>query len=134
MIITPTMKMADVIIQNHHLLAIIDRFGIKLGFGEKTVNQVCENYNIPVNFFVEIVNTFNNPDFFSKKNMERFPLSLIVDYLKKTHRFYLEVKGPEIRNVINDMINTKNTKTKHAVSLIQNFFEDYADQITQHIE
>jgi len=128
------MKMADVIIQNHHLLAIIDRFGIKLGFGEKSVRQVCESYDIPVNFFVVIVNTFNNPDFFTKRNMEIFPLSLIIDYLKKAHRFYLDVKIPEIRFLINEMLNTENEKTKNSVHLIKNFFEDYATHLLKHIE
>jgi len=134
MIITPTMKMANVIIQNHHLLAIIDRFGIKLGFGERTVNQVCEQYSIPVNFFLEIVNTFNDPDFFTKRNMDAFPLSLIVGYLRKAHKFYLEVKIPEIRELINAMLKTDNDKTKKAVYLIKNFFEDYASQLNTHID
>jgi regulator of cell morphogenesis and NO signaling len=134
MIITPTMKMANVIIQNHHLLAIIDRFGIKLGFGEKTVSQVCKEYNIPVDFFLEIVNTFNNPDFFTKPNMDSFPLSLIVDYLRKAHDFYLNVKVPEIRILINRMLDTENNEIKKAVLLISNLFDDYALQLKQHIE
>ena len=126
--------MADVIIQNHHLLAIIDRFGIKLGFGEKTVGQVCQDYNIPGDFFLEIVNTFNNPDFFTKPNMDSFPLKLIVDYLKKAHDFYLNVKVPEIRLLISKMLETDNKEIKKAVLLISNFFEDYASQLKQHIE
>jgi regulator of cell morphogenesis and NO signaling len=134
MIITPTMKMANVIIQNHHLLAIIDRFGIKLGFGEKTVRQVCKEYNITVDFFLEIVNTFNNPDFFTKPNMDSFPLSLIVDYLRKAHDFYLNVKVPEIRILINRMLDTENNEIKKAVLLISNLFDDYALQLKQHIE
>jgi regulator of cell morphogenesis and NO signaling len=134
MIITPTMKMANVIIQNHHLLAIIDRFGIKLGFGEKTVSQVCKEYNITVDFFLEIVNTFNNPDFFTKPNMDSFPLSLIVDYLRKAHDFYLNVKVPEIRILINRMLDTENNEIKKAVLLISNLFDDYALQLKQHIE
>ena len=134
MIITSSTKMADVIIQNHHLLAIIDRFGIKLGFGEKTVSQVCQEYNIPVDFFLEIVNTFNNPEFFTKPNMDSFPLKLIIDYLRKAHDFYLNVKVPEIRLLINKMLETDNKEIKKAVLLISNFFEDYASQLRQHIE
>jgi len=134
MIINSKMKMAEVIIQNHHLLAIIDRFGIKLGFGEKTVSQVCNEYNIPVDFFLEIVNTFNNPEFFTKPNMDSFPLSLIINYLRKAHDFYLHVKVPEIRLLIDRMLETENKEIKKAVLLISNLFDDYALQLKQHIE
>ncbi len=126
--------MADVIIQNHHLLAIINRFGIKLGFGEQTVAEVCSSYNIPVEFFLEIVNAFNDPDFFPKKNMYSFPLSLIIDYLFKAHDYYINVKVPEIKGLIEKVTKTKDIKTQKAVLLIQAFFNEYADQLKKHIK
>ncbi|RLD42704.1 MAG: hypothetical protein DRI86_11240, partial [Bacteroidetes bacterium] len=107
--------------------------GIKLGFGEKNVNQVCSIYDIPEDFFLEIVNTFNNPEFFTKPNMDSFPLKLIFDYLRKAHDFYLNVKIPEIRQLINRMLETENLEIQKAVLLISKLFEDYALQLEQHI-
>jgi regulator of cell morphogenesis and NO signaling len=128
------MKMADVIIQNHHLLSIINRFGIKLGFGEQTVSEVCKSYDIPVSFFLEIVNAFNDPDFFPKKNMYSFPLKLIIEYLFKAHDYYINLKVPEIKSLIEQVANTKDAKTQKAVLLIQAFFDEYATQLKIHIE
>jgi regulator of cell morphogenesis and NO signaling len=48
--IIPKMKMAEVIHLNYHLLPIISRFGIHLGFGEKTIEQLCNEYNLDLNF------------------------------------------------------------------------------------
>ncbi|MGM9774926.1 MAG: hypothetical protein ACI3Y2_06980 [Candidatus Egerieousia sp.] len=38
-------KIADVISDNPVLLSVLERLGIKLGFGEATVGQICEQYN-----------------------------------------------------------------------------------------
>ncbi len=128
------MKMAEIVIQNHHLLSIISRFDIRLGFGEHTVTEVCEQYNIHLEFFIEIVNAFNNPAFFPKKNMNQFPLKLIVEYLHKAHKFYLDVKVPEINKLIEQLLNSSDEETQKAVILIQRFFEEYAQQLQEHIK
>lgn len=133
MIISPNMKMAEVIIQNHHLLSIINRFGIELGFGEQTVSEVCASYDISLDFFLEIVNAFNDPDFFPKKNMYSFPLKLIIDYLFKAHDYYLNLKVPEIKALIQRVATTDDEKTQKAVLLIQGFFDEYSAQLKKHI-
>jgi len=66
--------------------------------------------------------------------MDTFPLSLIIDYLRKAHNFYINIKVPEIRALIGKMLETDNRETKKAVLLISNFFEDYAAQLKNHIE
>ena len=40
MLITKNIKMADVIHMNYFTLSVLNRFGIELGFGDKTVEQV----------------------------------------------------------------------------------------------
>lgn len=48
---TPQMKLANLILHNFKLLPVITRFGIPLGFGEKTVAEVCSHYAVPTDFF-----------------------------------------------------------------------------------
>ena len=40
--LSPKMKMADAINQHHSLLTVLPRLGIPLGFGEKSVEQLCD--------------------------------------------------------------------------------------------
>ena len=126
--------MADVIIDNHHLLSIINRFGIQLGFGEKSVEEVCKLYNVEPVFFTEIINTFSNPDFFPKKDMKDFSFELIINYLRKTHKYYLTEKIPEIKNLIDKLYKSINPESKKSVLLIKNFFNEYAKQLKEHID
>ncbi len=37
-----TDRMSDLICENYNLLLVMSRFGLSLGFGDKTVEQVCE--------------------------------------------------------------------------------------------
>ena len=51
-------KMADMIACNHSLLIILPRMNIPLGFGEKSIAEVCKSQNISVNFFLLICNIY----------------------------------------------------------------------------
>ena len=53
---TKRMKMADVIAANHNLILVMPRLGIPLGFGEQSVQEVCDHYKMPVDFVLLIFN------------------------------------------------------------------------------
>jgi len=134
MIITENIKMADVILHNHHLLSVISRFGIQLGFGDKTVKTVCEEYHVNLDFFLEIINAFNDPDFYPQHNLEKFPLKLIIDFLYKAHAFYLEHKIPELSAMIEKLVSNSPKDQQNTMQLIQSFFDEYQKQLREHIE
>ena len=57
-------KLASVIHKDHSLLPVINRLGVKLGFGDKTIRNICEEREIDLNFFVEIINVFHYEAYF----------------------------------------------------------------------
>ena len=130
--ITRDMKMADVIHHNYLLLPVITRFGINLGFGEKTVENICQDKGLNSDFFLEITNSFIDDDYIPQKELDSFPVSLIIDYLKKTHRYYLDEKIPELEEMINRMASAIPAEKAKAV-LIQNFFGEYRTELENHI-
>lgn len=134
MIVKENIKLADVILKNHHLLSIISRFDIKLGFGDKTVKEICEINNINVDFFLEIVNSFIDEDYSPKKQMQKFSLELIINYLRKTHDFYLDNKIPEIAALIDKMIKNSDEEHRKSLLMIKTFFNQYRDELSSHIE
>jgi regulator of cell morphogenesis and NO signaling len=126
------LKMADVIHLNHHLLHVINRFGIQLGFGDNTVEGVCNNHNVNLDFFLEIVNTYHDPTYFPLGDLQKFPASLLIMYLQKTHQFYLDVKIPEIETAIQSLIDAMDIEETH-LHLIKDFFNIYKQELTDHI-
>lgn len=131
--ITADMKMADVLNHNFILLPVISRFNIKLGFGDKTVREICSDYGINLDFFIEITNSFVDAEYIPQKELDSFPVSLLIKYLKKTHQYYMEEKIPEIETMIWQMV--ENMKTgKEKFSLINDFFAQYKKELTNHID
>lgn len=132
MMVTKDLKMADLVHMNHLSLSIIDRFGIELGFGDKTVEETCSDFNVDHHFFLEIINAFIDKDYFPKKQLQGFSVKLITDYLQKTHKYYIEIKVPEIESLIDEMVNTS-TSQKEAISLLKRFFNEYNTELRNHI-
>ena len=130
--ITKNMKMADVIHYHYNLLPVISRFKIDLGFGDKSVEAVCQDYHVNLDFFIEITNSFADEDYIPQKELGTFPVSLIVEYLKKTHQYYLEEKIPELEEIITEMVN-KSATERDKSGLVINFFREYRNELSHHI-
>lgn len=133
MTITRNMKMADVIHLNYLLLPIINRFNINLGFGDKTVEEVCIENKVNIDFFVEIVNAFHDKNYFPKTHLKSFSIELIIDYLRKTHRFYRNEKVPEIAAWM-DKLTAKCSSQPENVTLLKNFFAEYKTELESHTQ
>lgn len=132
MLINKDMKMADVIHLDHHLLHVINRFNIQLGFEDKSVETVCTEYQVNTEFFLEIVNTYHDPSYFPLKNLQRFKPTQLIDYLQKTHYYYLGIKIPQIEHFINQLTLNNKMEQVH-IKLLVDFFQSYKTELTAHI-
>ena len=132
MLINKKMRMADLIHQNYEVLTVIRRFDIELGFADKTIEEVCSNYKINTDFFVEIVNSFNNETYFSEKILKQYEVRDILFYLKSTHQYYLSKQIPDIEARIKELEFSDNNKKNKA--LIENFFNEYKEEFIKHVQ
>ncbi len=133
MVFTDDLKMADVIHQNYLLLPVIKRFGIQLGFGDKSIKQVCKDYNINIDFFLEIINSYHDPDYLPRKDIGSFSVLLIINYLSSTHHYYLHEKLPGLGKLIDSLIECCDTKNKEFL-LIKDFFDEYLYELEVHVK
>ncbi len=131
MVITHSSKMAEVVHEHTQLLPIIHRFGIRLGFGEKSVGQVCESYGVDVNFFLETANLFCIDQYSPSKKDTGYSVAAVVAYLLKSHAYFYEEKFPSIREKI--MLLGQYTGGADHVALIEKFFSNYVAEFMEHI-
>lgn len=78
-LVNPTMKLSEVVEEHTSLIPVITRFGIRLGLGDKSVIQICDEYGIDTDFFLIMVNTFLNEEYFPEKKLQMFHTSQIID-------------------------------------------------------
>lgn len=90
-------RLADVISAYPNVLLTLERFGITLGFGEKTIAQVCQRSGVSTSFFLLICNVQAFDDYVpSRATMNSTDMSGLVDYLMRSHSYYLEKRLPHI--------------------------------------
>lgn len=133
MILEKEMKLSDVILHDYSLVPVIARFGIQLGFGDATIESVCRNENVDIDFLLTILNVFHDPDVLDQNHLQEFPIELLIDYLKKAHQYYLHNKIPEIEYLIDEMVEEAEGNLEPFL-LLQKFFSDYTSELKKHID
>ena len=127
-------RMSDVIHANYLLLSILNRFDIQLGFGDKTIAEVCSEHAVNTGFFLEIINSFHDHDYFPQINLQSYSLRMILGYIRKSHQFYIEKKIPYIEKLISDLVHSSSETDKKSFKLIEEFFQGYKTELIEHIE
>lgn len=84
--------LSQIVETNYQLIPVINRFGIRLGLGDKSITEICKEKNIEIDFFLAILNTYLNEDFFPEKSLQKIDIDLILNYLKKVDSFLIH--GP----------------------------------------
>lgn len=127
-----TMKLADVVRANYNTLNVINRFGIKLGFGDMPVSEVCERNGLDPNFFVEILNAFHNKDYFPHEHLQHFSVPVLVNYLRMTHQEYIQKHIPFVQKLLDEL--DLGCTHPDELKLVHNLFDEYKDELFKHLQ
>lgn len=123
-----TDKMRDLVKDNSALILVMGRFGISLGFGDKSVREVCRMHHVNENTFLEVVNFVSSKDY----NYESVSLPSLIGYLKQAHEYYLDFNLPNIRRKLIDAIDCSGTD--ELAMLILKFYDEYVTEVRKHME
>jgi len=126
-------KMSDLIIENHSLLLVISRFGLSLGFGDKTVKEICETSGIDCTTFLAVVNFLSEDNFEVDSVHDNISIESIVDYLKNAHNYFLDFKLPAIRTKLLEAVNIGEQNIPYSLLFIK-FFDEYVAEVQKHMK
>lgn len=123
---TENHKLGDIICDHYQLLLVMSRFGIPLGFGDKTVGEVCASNNVDSHTFLAVVNYVAT----GATGGTVSALSM-MSFLKSAHRYYLEFFFPDLRRKLIEAIDFRpDNKLSH---LMLGFFDNYVAAVTKHL-
>lgn len=124
------MRLSDLIAANHNLILMLPRFGISLGFGDKSVQEVCKDYHLPVDFFTLICNVYTFEHYQpSSQEIRQTDMSPLLPYLKASHHYYLQERLEHIDNHVH--LLAASLEDKFGRVLCQ-FFDDYISEVREH--
>ena len=126
-LVYPNMQMSEVVEEHPSLIPVINRFGIRLGLGDKSVKAVCEEYRLDTDFLLTVINTFLNEEYFPEKKLQTFHTSQIIDYLTKTNQYYQRYQIPNIERHLGSFISMS-TPGNNTLNLIGKFFSSFKEE------
>ena len=123
-------RLSDLITAHPALLSMLTRLGISLGFGDRSIADVCEASGVDTDFFLLICNvyTFNNyvP---STAAILGTDMTGLVPYLEKSHSYYVDKRLPHIERHL-DAIASKLGGRIGQVFI--SFFKEYSQEVEEH--
>lgn len=125
--------LSEVIEENHQLIPVINRFGIKLGLADKTIGDICQSVNVNVDFFLAILNTFLNEDYFPEKKLQKFDIELVIRYIKQTDNYLVHAQLYNLEKHLNAFISMSDPNNAQ-MKLIRKLFLEFKNELTEQIE
>lgn len=122
-------KMISLIRDNYNLLQSLGSFGISLGFGDKTVKQVCDDQNVDTNTFLSVVN-FTINGYREMDDVSRLSVPTLLQYLKASHDYFIGFQLPFIRKELVDALDENDNLAR----LILKLYDEYSRSVTQHMK
>lgn len=139
--------MIDLIGDNYTMLQGLSAFGIRLGFGDMTVSEVCQKQQVDCYTFLAVVNFLINGHT-PKNTDERISVSTLLGYLRASHCYFLDYQLPSIRKKLEEVLfierpigitvyssasHSSVRSTRSMGELILKLYDEYAHDIRQHM-
>ncbi len=111
-------------------IQIISRFGLGLGVGEQTIEQVCEAYGVHTATFLAIINF---KVFKQRAVIDEINVPTLQCYLRNAHTYFLDFRLPYLRRALIEAIIPADPTAKIPM-LILRCYDEFVEEIRTHIE
>ena len=124
-------KLSLVIQDDYRLLQVMGRFGISLGFGEKTIGEICCQCSVDSSAFLGVINYIKTLSVNALYKLDtKESIKSLLDYLKNTHEFFNKYQFPTIRRSLISSIEMQN----EIACLVIKYYDQYVEEVRMHME
>lgn len=125
--------LSNIIAEKHYLIPVINRFGIKLGVGDMAIGTICKSHNINTEFFLVILNTYINEDYFPERRLQKFDIELVIDFLNRTDIYLVNALIYNLEKHLNAFISMSDPNNTQ-LELIRRLFIRFKNELTTQIK
>lgn len=127
-----TYNLSALVTAEPNLLLTLSHFGIPMGFGDKTIAQVCAEHGVDPQFFLLICQVYSDDNYQpSQSVIMSTPMDGLVPYLLRSHDYYLNRRLPHIGHHLDKIAEMLPPRAGKA---IKGFFMSYLDEVREHFE
>lgn len=129
-LMSPAMKMADLMDIDFSLLGVFTRMGFNFGFGEATVAEACKKIGIDPETFLLICRVYAVEGYRpTRETLSSADLRDILKYLHQSHSYYMEVVVPELAGALERLLKPCEDRQQ---KVIWRFFAEYKEELAKH--
>lgn len=122
-------RMCDLVCDRYAVLQVMSRFGIALGFGDKSIAEVCADNRVDTATFLAVVNLLMNHGR-GEELAEGVSVRALTDYLHNSHGYFLNFRLPAIRRKLIEAVDCAQNDVSFA---ILRFFDEYVAEVQRHM-
>lgn len=83
-------------------------------------------------FYMDVLSVFHAPERFIAEDFQKYPVSIVLEYLKRTHKFYLKKNLPEL-SFAADTMAKRDPRLAVVQQMFLSFFNDFRIKLEKHI-
>ena len=125
-------KMADILDKDVFILPLLYHFGIDLGFGEASVEDVCLKYGIKPELFITMCRVYALKGYVPDCSaFDKDDLGTVSRYIHQSHVYYLNEALPELDRQFAEVLGCYEEVHRKVLS---KFYSDYRTEVDKHFE
>ncbi|MDR1720297.1 MAG: hemerythrin domain-containing protein [Dysgonamonadaceae bacterium] len=124
-----TDRMCDLIDDNYHALLVLSRFNIALGFGDRTIGEICSENRVDAATFLAVINLMYNDNRPPTQEKPQLSIECLIEYLYNSHHFFLKFRLPEMRRKLKESLNDGDSDLNNAMI---GYFDNFVSALKKH--
>jgi len=132
-LLNPQSVMADVLTEHNELIPVLNRFGIRLGVGDKTVSDLCIEQHLNIDFILTVLNVYLDETCIPDASLALFDTGLIADYFHHTVESYIHELVPNIEKHLNAFIAISGSENKE-LGMLHLLFIKFKERMTSYLQ
>ena len=132
-LLKPQSVMAEVLSEHNELIPVLNRFGMRLGVGDKTVLDLCEEHQLNPDFILTVLNVYLDESYIPEAALALFDTGLIADYFHHTVENYIHELVPNIEKHLNAFIAISGAENKE-LGMLRLLFLRFKERMTQYLQ
>ena len=123
-------RLSDLITAHPSLLTLLSRLGISLGFGDRSIADVCEQSGVDTDFFLLICNVYTFTGYVpSTATILGTDMTGLVPYLEKSHKYYVDKRLPHIERHLDAIAQNLQGRIRQ---VFISFYKEYKSEVVAH--
>lgn len=121
-------KLGDILSEHYQILLLLSRFGISLGFGDKTVKAVCDDNGVDCKTFLAVMNYVATGDSTLYRQVD---VEAMMRFLRLAHAYYTDFLLPDLRRKLAGILSK--VPDAKLSSLLMRLFDTYSAEVQRHL-